>query len=175
MDNQFISLEMLDDYISYLHEQECRQSSITKYKKDISDLYQFLGVGAKIEKTGVCLWKQNLIKKDYSVSTINGKIIAANGLFRFMGRFDCCVKTLKRQKRIFMEKEKDLSKEEYLRLVQTAQKKGKLRLSLVIQTICATGIRISELQFITVEAVKSGYADVNCKGKYVYFQSAFSE
>ena len=114
-----------------------------------------------------------MIKKDYSVSTINGKIIAANGLFRFMGRFDCCVKTLKRQKRIFMEKEKDLSKEEYLRLVQTAQKKGKLRLSLVIQTICATGIRISELQFITAEAVKSGYADVNCKGKYVYFQSAF--
>ena len=72
-----------------------------------------------------------------------------------------------------MEKERDLSKEEYLRLVQTAQKKGKLRLSLVIQTICATGIRISELQFITAEAVKSGYANVDCKGMYVYFQSAF--
>ena len=112
---------------------------------------------------------------DHYSKDINGKIIAANGLFRFMGRFDCCVKTLKRQKRIFMEKERDLSKEEYIRLVQTSQKKGKLRLSLVLQTICATGIRISELQFITVEAVKSGYADVNCKGMYVYFQSAFSE
>ena len=107
MDNQFISLEMLGDYISYLHEQECRQSTIAKYKKDILDLYQFLGVDAKIEKTDICLWKQSLIKKGYSVSTINGKIIAANGLFRFMGRFDCCVKTLKRQKRIFMEKERD--------------------------------------------------------------------
>lgn len=85
--------------------------------------------------------------------------------FLFFGRYDLRMKLLRIQKEIFAKEEKELTKGEYIRLVQAAERKGNMRLSLVIQTICATGIRVSELQYITVESLKKGRAEVNCKGK----------
>ena len=92
-------------------------------------------------------------------------LASINSLFVFLGWDDCKVKTIKEQKQIFCPKEKELTKAEYMRLVNTAKQRGNDRLNLILQTICCTGIRISELKFITVEAVKQGEATVSCKAK----------
>ena len=100
-----------------------------------------------------------------SPATVNAKLAAVNGFLRFLGRPECCVRQVRRQRRVFRDKGRDLSHSEYLRLVQAAKRQGRERLCLVLQTICATGIRVSELRFITGEAVRSGRATVTGKGK----------
>lgn len=105
------------------------------------------------------------MEQKYRPAGVNGRLVAANGFFSFFGRYDLRMKLLRIQKEIFAKEEKELTKGEYIRLVQAAERKGNMRLSLVIQTICATGIRVSELQYITVESLKKGRTEVNCKGK----------
>lgn len=105
------------------------------------------------------------MEQKYRPAGVNGRLVAANGFFSFFGRYDLRMKLLRIQKEIFAKEEKELTKGEYIRLVQAAERKGNMRLSLVIQTICAAGIRVSELQYITVESLKKGRAEVNCKGK----------
>lgn len=105
------------------------------------------------------------MEQKYRPAGVNGRLVAADGFFSFFGRYDLRMKLLRIQKEIFAKEEKELTKGEYIRLVQAAERKGNMRLSLVIQTICATGIRVSELQYITVESLKKGRAEVNCKGK----------
>lgn len=105
------------------------------------------------------------MEQKYRPAGVNGRLVAANGFFSFFGRYDLRMKLLRIQKEIFAKEEKELTKGEYIRLVQAAERKGNMRLSLVIQTICAVGIRVSELQYITVESLKKGRAEVNCKGK----------
>lgn len=97
--------------------------------------------------------------------TVNGKLSALNGFFSFMGWTEIRVKFLRIQRRMFRERSKELTKEEFERLVATAQKEGKERLMLLMETICATGIRVSELPYITVEAAKAGRAEIDLKGK----------
>ena len=97
--------------------------------------------------------------------TVNAMLIALNRFFAFLGWQDCRVKLLKVQRRLFRSAEKDLSREEYLRLIETAQAEGKERLALLMETICATGIRVSEVQYITVEAARQGRAEISLKGK----------
>ena len=92
-------------------------------------------------------------------------IASLNSLFSFLGWTDCRVKSIKLQRQIYCPEEKELTKAEYMRLVNTAKQKGNERLNLILQTICGTGIRVSELQFITVETVKCGEAVVSLKGK----------
>ena len=92
-------------------------------------------------------------------------LAAINVFFRFCGWYDLCVKQYKIQKSAFCPEEKELTKAEYMRLVQVANRNSNVRLNLIIQTICGTGIRVSELQYITVEAVHKSEAFVNCKGK----------
>ena len=92
-------------------------------------------------------------------------LASINSLFSFFGWYDCKVKAIKQQREIFCKEEKELTKEEYFRLLRAAEQKKNDRLNLIIQTICGTGIRVSELQFITVESAKKGEATVNCKGK----------
>ena len=127
------------------------------------DLEKYLK-GKKVTKEDLLVWKEDLEKR-YSPAGVNGRLVAANGFFSYSGRYDLRLKLLKIQKEIFISEEKELTRAEYGRLVRTAEKKGKERLSLLIQTICSTGIRVSELEFITVAAVKRGRAEVNCKGK----------
>ena len=165
MEEHMMTQDMLEAYVHALLLRECEASTIEKYKRDILFFCQYIGWKRGIQKETVSRWKADLVQKGYAVSTINGKLAAVNSLFAFLGWQECMVKALKRQKRIFLEKEKELTKEEYLRLVKTAGAKGKERLMLVMQTICATGIRVSELRNITVEAVRSGCAEVDCKGK----------
>lgn len=150
-------------YLQFLKIQEKSKGTLEKYQRELLDLAKYLA-GKKVTREDLVVWKEELEKR-YSPAGGNGRLVAANGFFSFYGRYDLRLKLLKIQKEIFMKEEKELTRAEYGRLVRTAERKGKERLSLLIQTICATGIRVSELEFITVEAVKRGRAEVNCKGK----------
>ena len=150
-------------YLQFLKIQEKSKATLEKYQRELLDLAKYLA-GKKVTREDLVVWKEELEKR-YSPAGVNGRLVAANGFFSFFGRYDLRLKLLKIQKEIFMREEKELTRAEYGRLVRTAERKGKERLSLLIQTICATGIRVSELEFITVEAVKRGRAEVNCKGK----------
>ena len=160
---EMLSAKEIESYLIFLKEQEKSKETIEKYKRELYDLLKFLSQ-KDLTKEVLILWKAKL-QEHYRASSVNGKLVAANGFFSFLGRYDLRMKLLKIQKEIFSKEEKELTRQEYVRLVKTAQKKGNIRLSLVIQTICATGIRVSELQFITVEALRKGCAEVNCKGK----------
>lgn len=150
-------------YLQFLKIREKSKGTLEKYQRELLDLAKYLA-GKKVTREDLVVWKEELEKR-YSPAGVNGRLVAANGFFSFFGRYDLRLKLLKIQKEIFMREEKELTRAEYGRLVRTAERKGKERLSLLIQTICATGIRVSELEFITVEAVKRGRAEVNCKGK----------
>ncbi len=162
-DRYIISIKLIERYRRYLQEQEKSLSTIQKYIHDIKLLCQYLN-GAAVTKALLLSWKQKLTEK-YAPSSVNTMLAGLNGFLEFCGRADLKVKPLKIQKSLFCQEEKELTKEEYFSLVQSAKKKNNERLCLIIQTICSTGIRVSELQFITAEAVNSGKAVVSCKGK----------
>lgn len=129
---------------------------------------KYAGEGASLTKEVVVSYKQYLAD-NYAVASANSMLAALNVFLRFLGRGDCVVKAFRVQKAVFRAGERELTREEYIRLVETAEKKGDRRLSLLIQTICTTGIRISELPFITVESLASRKAAVSLKGKTAWY------
>lgn len=163
MNEYCLNRKNIETYLQYLREQEKSAGTLEKYKRELYELLSFLS-GKNESKEELISWKAQLEQK-YRPAGVNGRLVAANGFFSFFGRYDLRMKLLRIQKEIFAKEEKELTKGEYIRLVQVAERKGNMRLSLVIQTICATGIRVSELQYITVESLKKGRAEVNCKGK----------
>ncbi|CDD62053.1 integrase family protein [Clostridium sp. CAG:505] len=163
MNEYCLNRKNIETYLQYLREQEKSAGTLEKYKRELYELLSFLS-GKNESKEELITWKAQLEQK-YRPAGVNGRLVAANGFFSFFGRYDLRMKLLRIQKEIFAKEEKELTKGEYIRLVQAAERKGNMRLSLVIQTICATGIRVSELQYITVESLKKGRAEVNCKGK----------
>lgn len=153
----------IEQYLTYLKEQERSSATVQKYQYDLYSILSFLQ-GRTLTKLELINWKQNLIS-EYAPTSVNTKLAAVNGYLQFMGWYDLRLKPLKIQQSLFLEEEKELTREEYVRLVQAAKKKENERLALVIQTICATGIRVSELKFITVDAVYRGKAEIVNKGK----------
>ncbi len=147
----------------YLKDDEKSANTVAKY---LHDLYYFLDFtqGQAIDKSMMLDYK-SLLGEQYAPSSANSMIAAVNAFLRFMGWVDCCIKQFKVQKKAFCSEEKELTKAEYIRLVNAAKAEGNERLNLILQTICGTGIRVSELQFITVEAVRKGEAVVSCKNK----------
>ena len=121
--------------------------------------------GAPVTKGAVAAWKEKLLAAKQSPGTVNGALAALHGFFDFMEWSDCRVKYLKVQRRMFRDTSKELTKNEYLRLVQTAQKQGNHRLVFLLEIICSTGIRVSEVRYITVEALQKGRVDIVLKGK----------
>jgi site-specific recombinase XerD len=118
----------------------------------------------RLDKTLVLQYKSDL-SRDYTVTSVNSMLAALNAFFRYVERTDLCVKQLRVQRDAYCSEEKELTREEYRRLLRAATETRGDRLSLLLETICGTGIRVSELKYITVEAVKKGEAVVNCKGK----------
>lgn len=167
MENQIkqrlITHELLEKYTDWLKEQEKSAGTIELYCRNIKALKVFLN-GRCASKTELIMWKEELTEK-YAPASVNAMLAAVNSFLDYCSWNDSKVKPLRIQKEIFSREERELTKEEYLRLVQTAERTGNKRLSLVMQTICSTGIRVSELQAVTVEAVAAGRAVVNCKGK----------
>jgi site-specific recombinase XerD len=157
------NMKMMGEFEKYLREEERSSATIEKYLRDVRSFAAFVG-DAEISKNTVLNYKSKLLET-YAISSANSMIAAINCFFRFYGWYELCVKQFKMQRNAFCSEERELTRDEYLRLIETANSKNNLRLSLIIQTICSTGIRVSELQYITVEAVNRGEAVVNCKGK----------
>ena len=153
----------VEEYLEYLEKEEKSIATRKQYGRDVMSFLRFAG-GAGVTKELVIRYKENL-QKAYQPASVNTKIAAINGFFTFMGREDLRVKQLKIQRRAYCSKEKELTRAEYLRLIQAAESRNDGKLALMIQTICGTGIRVSELASITAEAVQSGEAVINLKGK----------
>lgn len=164
MKGRIITSEIVKQFEKYLREEEKSENTIEKYIRDIRAFMVYVGEN-KVTKETVIGYKSKLISESYAVRSINSMLASLNSLFFFLGWNDCKVKSIKLQRQIYCPEEKELTKSEYMRLVNTAKQKGNERLNLIIQTICGTGIRVSELQFITVEAVENGEATVSLKGK----------
>lgn len=154
---------MIQPYEIALLEAEKSSATMEKYLHSIQ-LFVAEYAGRRIDKALVLAYKAKL-GETYAPSTANAALSAINGFLRFLGLSSCCVKPFKVQKQTYCSEEKELSRAEYIRLVKAAERNENGRLSLLIETICATGIRVSELQYITTEAVTQGEATVNCKGK----------
>ncbi len=164
MEKRFLTNEIIDRFNTRLLEEECSKLTIEKYNRDISALCRFLG-DKEVTKELMIKYKQHLINSGYAERSVNSMLAAINSLFQFLEWYDCRVKSIKLSPEIYRSDEKELTQKEYERLVNTAIRQGKEKNAVILQTICGTGIRISELQFITVEAVKRGEARINCKGK----------
>lgn len=154
----------ISNFYKWLQSEEKSENTIEKYIRDVTAFMAYLG-GSSITKEMVITYKSKLIDENYAVRSINSMLASLNSLFAFLGWVDLKVKSIKLQRKIYCPEEKELTKTEYMRLVNTAKQKGNERLNLLIQTICGTGIRVSELQYITVEAVKCSEATVTLKGK----------
>ena len=164
MEEKRITETNVTAYTAYLKRIERSNNTIEKYRRDVLSFARWLN-NRSVDCKNVVEWKQYLLQKGYAPATINSMLIAVNRFFDFMGWADCKVNTLKLQKRLFREEKRDLTKEEYGRLINTAVVNGKERLALLMETICATGIRVSEVQYITVEAAQQGRAEISLKGK----------
>lgn len=163
MERRILTEEIIDDYRNNLILQEKRVATIEKYIRDIR-AFSVYTQDKTITKEIVIAYKSHL-QENYAVRSVNSMLASINSLFAFLNWFDLRVKSLKLQQKVFCSEEKELTKAEYKRLCDVAKQKKNQRLNLIIQTICATGIRVSELQYITIEAVKCGEAVVNCKSK----------
>lgn len=160
---KYLTKELVLKFKKYLINEEKAISTIEKYIRDILRFMVWMN-GQEVEKTHVLEYKQALLET-YAPASVNSILSSLNAFFDYYEWFDCRVKTLKIQRQIFSSSDKELTKEEYKRLLSAARQKKNQRLFFMMQTICATGIRVSELKYITVEAVRVGETNINCKGK----------
>ena len=163
MKERIITAKAIAEFREHLILEERSEMTIEKYIRDVKAFLAYAGNSA-ITKETVIAYKKHL-QENYAVRSVNSMLASINSLFAFWGWHDLRVKSLKLQQQVFCPEEKELTKAEYTRLCRTAERKHNERLNLILQTICGTGIRVSELQYITVEAVKQGEAVVNCKAK----------
>ena len=163
MDRVVINDRQMQAFAEYLKKNEKSAATVEKYTRDVRMFCAFTQ-GREIDKQAVMEYKAYL-GSHYAVASANSMLAALNAFLQFCGAGELCVKRFAMQRRVFCEQEKELTRDEYYRLLDAASKRKNERLCLIIQTICGTGIRVSELQFITVEAVQRGEANVSCKGK----------
>lgn len=164
MEKKIITTKHIVSFGQFLREDERSAATVEKYLREIRLFVAFLNDN-EVSKTSVAQWKERLLEDNYNPTTINGKLSAIDRFLSFAGWEDCRVKHLRLQRRLFRESNRELTKEEYVRLITAADESGKERLSLLIETICATGIRVSEVRYITVEAANAGKAEISLKGK----------
>lgn len=163
MTGRVITAKMIAKFKDYLISEEKSVATIEKYLRDAKAFIAY-AQSITITKETVIAYKKHL-QESYAVRSVNSMLASINSLFSFFGWYDLKVKPLKIQQQIFCTKEKELTKAEYTRLCQAAERDHNKRLNLILQTICGTGIRISELQYITVEAARHSEAVINCKAK----------
>ncbi len=162
---KIITTELITKFKEYLINGEKSASTLDKYIRDVTRFMQWVQEKV-IEKSVVLEYKQLLIESGYAPKSVNSILSSLNAFFDMNDWHDIKVKALKIQNQLYASKEKELTKAEYIRLLDAAKAKGNSRLYHLMQTICGTGIRISELEFITYEAVCSGKTSISCKGKF---------
>lgn len=151
------------EYMDYLRDEERSPATIEQYRRDLFCFFTFLDT-RDLEREEVLHYKKRM-EQEYQPASVNAKLSALNSYFSFIGRGDLKVKFLKIQKSVYCSEEKELNKAEYLRLIEAAENKRNEKLSLLLQAICGTGIRVSEVRYITAEAVRRGEAVIRLKGK----------
>ena len=156
--------EKIKLYKKYLILEERSEGTISKYLRDVNRFAEWLR-GEEVTKEKAIEWKEYLVESGYAPITINSMLASLNSLFRFAGWEEYRIKFFKIQRKMFRDTERDLKRQEYERLVSAAKKNGKEQIALLMETICATGIRVSEVSYITVEAVNKGQAEITLKGK----------
>ncbi len=164
MEQAIITSEMLSAFEAHLRREERAENTIIRY---LHDLREFTAWTAKrpVTKEVITAWKEHLLSLGRCPGTVNGALAALHSFFAFMEWSGCRVKYLRVQRQMFRDTSRELTREEYLRLVQAAERRGSRRLALLLETICGTGVRVSEVRYITVEAVNRGRADISLKGK----------
>ena len=162
MKQRWITSVELDGFSNYLQNEEKSEATVEKYWRDVATFRHFVN-GMEVTKELVVAWKKKLIEQGYAPRSVNSMLASVNSFFAFLGWQDCRVKNIRLQQQTYCTDERELTKAEYLRLLSVAQKNPQL--NLVLQTICGTGIRVSELKYFTVEAVRSGQIVVSCKNK----------
>ena len=160
----YMTDERIAEYLKALENEERAAATVEKYRRALLSFAAFLS-GAAVTPEMIRLWKDDLRAKNYAPSTINTYLAALNGFFHFCGWADCCARFLKIQRRLFRDSKQELTRAEYERLVAAAEAAGDRGLALLMETICSTGIRVSEVQYITVEAAKNGKTEIALKGK----------
>ena len=168
MSNLQISTKTLTQYRAYLADMEKSLATIDKYLRDIRSFLTWMGEDTTLSKERVIAYKAWL-QEHYKTSSANSMLTALNCFLTYLGEAKNRVRTIKVQKQLFRPADKELGRGEYERLLVTARKKGQEQTALIMETIGATGIRISELKYITVEAVETGRTEVTCKGKKEIF------
>ena len=170
-DKRRITKESVEQYCQWLYECEKSNGTIKQYRHYIVLFMQYMN-GKSVEKNDVIMWK-GILREKLAPVTVNSALAAINGFFSYYAWKDCRTKFLKVSRSVFCPENKEISKREYECLVKSAYKKGDERIAMILQTICATGIRISEMPYITLEAVKQGKAEIECKGRIrtVFFTS----
>jgi len=161
---QVMTQSMLEGFLNFMKKEEKSSRTIQKYQRALEKFLMF-SKGKGLKKETMIAFKAMLHEKGYQARTINGFLAAVNGFLKFLGLDEARVKTCRIQKEVFRQESRELSKEEYQRLLRAAQKRGKERLYYIMKTLYSTGLRISELVYISVEAVRRGYVEICCKGK----------
>ena len=156
------SANMIKEYLDYLCRDEKSAATREKYLRDVKAFFRYAN-GRKITKELVVEWKRTLVERGYAVSSVNSMLASLNCYLEFIDLPACKVKSIRAQRQSFCTEDRELTKKEYLRLLAASRKNKQL--NLLLQTICATGIRVSELQYFTVEAVYRGTVTVDCKNK----------
>lgn len=162
MEENILTEDSIFEFHKYLLMEEKSTATVEKYLRDARAFLSFVG-RQPVTKEVMMAYKKTLIEKNYAVRSINSMLASLNSLLNFLGWSECKVKAIKTQRQIYCAEEKELTKAEYMRLLNAAQNRPQLRL--ILETICGTGIRVSELRFFTMEAVKYGEITVNCKSK----------
>lgn len=162
MQERNITQSQIQLFHQHLIREEKSTATVEKYLRDVRAFAVYVG-NEIVTKEVVMAWKNDLQAKEYAVRSINSMLASLNSLLDFLGWADCKVKSLKQQKQVYCAEEKELTKAEYMNLLAAAKNRPQLRL--VMETICGTGIRVSELRFFTVESAQRGEVVVNCKGK----------
>lgn len=162
MDERIITLDYLAAFEKYMQEEEKSVVTVKKYLRDVRAFFAFIQE-REVTKEETLRYKKSLSEKGYAVRSINSMLASLNSFLRFMGWEDCKVKSLKMQRMIYCPEDKELTKAEYLRLLGAARQQPQLEL--ILQTICGTGIRVSELSYFTVDAIRQGEVSICCKNK----------
>ena len=159
-----ITAERLADFAAQLRREERAAGTEENYLRHVRAFAGWLG-GRLVTREGAAAWKESLLEAGYSPVTVNAMVAAVNKFLTCCGWTDCRVKALRLQRRLFREEGRELARREYDRLLSAARRSGKGRLELLMEAICATGIRVSEVKYLTVEAARAGRAEVHLKGK----------
>lgn len=152
------------EYEAALRAEERAPATIEKYSRDIRSFYVWLD-GRPVTKELAIQWREHLLEQGYTPATVNAMVSAVNRFLQFLDFGSCRIKYLRVQRKVFRDQKRVLTRDEYRRLLETARAQGKDRLELLMETICSTGIRVSEVRSITVEAALRGRAEISLKGK----------